>query len=427
MPTSENLRLRNSILPQALATTVKHRTLMAVVLICFPTLKEINTRRGYETGDWALDQATRKISEFARTDECLFRINGAKLVLILPSLENEAIMEMVLARITDRLSTPYEIGTTSLFMPPKIGAGYTDGLNVGSEDLLCATETALNTARKSSRNWQAEKAIPASQDPLRDFQSELKNAIEQDKLTLLFQPQVDLRTGKCVGFEALTRWQHLNTFISPDIFIPYAERSELIHQITNWTLHNALRQLKELEAQCPDGSTLRVSLNISGRCLENDLLPRSIKNALGIWGIEPERLILELTETAFIEDLKSAAHACNQLKQELGVGISLDDFGLGYSGLEILQHVDANELKIDRRFVSHVCTDERSLRIVKGLVLIAKSLGMRVVAEGIETEEIVTVLHQMSAQIGQGYLFSKPLADHEAVAWLDENRHKCNV
>ncbi len=426
MSTSANVRLRNLILPRELAAAVRHRRLVGVILISFPTLKEVNSKRGYETGDWLLEQASIKISEFAKTDECLLRVSGAKFCLILPLLREEAILEMVLARLDDQLSTPYQIAASPLFMPPKLGATYADGLGVEAGDLLNAVEAALRNACDSTKNWTIVETAAAPKELLKDLQSELKSAIEQNKLTLFFQPQVDLVSGQCIGFEALTRWQHLNTYISPDFFIPYAERSELIHQITNWTLHNSLRQLKELDEHYAGDKPLTVSLNVSGRCLDDDFLFRSIHNALAIWNVDPERLIIELTETAFMKDLTSAADACNRLKQQLGVEISLDDFGLGYSGLEILNCVNASELKIDRMFVDKMCSNERSLKIVAGLVKLADSLGMRTVAEGIESPETVSALLDMPAHLGQGFFFSKPLAESQVVAWLENHNHHSN-
>lgn len=418
MRNSAFTELRSRILPQQLEAAAAEDKLVAVIFITFPTLKEINATRGYAVGDLILERALSKVAALARNDDCLVVTSGSKFCLILPLVAHEAILEMVLCRLDDDLSAPYEIDSETIFMPGKLGAGFGSGVDIQPDDLLATTELALATVTKSTSNWHLIEAKSSASNSLNDLQSELRSALEQNKLQLYLQPQVLLDTGACVGFEALTRWPHQNRFVSPDIFIPYAERSELIGLITRWTLHNSLRQLKALDSRPGTTAPLSVSLNVSGRCIADSSFLNTVGNALAIWDVSPERLTIELTETAFLADLQTAARACNHLKQELGVKISLDDFGMGFSGLEILQKVDADELKLDKSFIAKLCSEERSRKIVSALIKLADSLNISTVAEGIEDPETRDILRSMSGHLGQGYLFAKPLSENDVLPWL---------
>ncbi len=419
---SANARLRDVILPKELEAAALHDRLLALILISFPTLKEINATRGYAVGDRMLQQALSNIEAFARNDDCLVAASGAKFCLILPLVEHEAVLEMVLCRLDDELSAAHDIDSESIFMPAKLGASYSTGKDIAPDDLLRATELALSVAAESTQNWNIVEPQASNRGNLNDLQSELRSALEKNHLRLFFQPQVTLGGRRCVGFEALTRWPHEKGWISPNVFIPYAERSDLIQVVTNWTLHNAIRQLKELDQQYSAPVPLSVSLNVSGRCLTDDFLYRTVANALAIWDLNPDRLIIELTETAFVKDLEGAAKACALLRRGLGVKISLDDFGMGYSGLEILQKVEVDELKIDRSFIAKLCSDSRSQHIVRALINLANSLGIKTVAEGIEDAETLGALRAIPGHLGQGYLFSKPLREPDIIPWLREVR-----
>ncbi len=360
----------------------------------------------------------------AKYDDCLHQTGGVQFCLVLPLLENTVILELALAKLDDALSLPYEFEGETIFMPAKLGASSSADIGIQAEDLLLAAETALASVRGSSPSWKIHQAQRPRPELFRDMQSELRNAIENNELELFYQPQIDLKSGRCVGFEALTRWPHLGTYIPPDVFIPYAEQSDLIFLITNWSIQNAVRQLQNLDNMDLGGYPFSVSVNISGRCLGEECLYNSISNALSIWNVAPERLIIELTETAFMEDLDAAAKSCNRLKHELGVKISLDDFGMGYSGMEIIHKVCADELKIDKSFIQDLHRNERSEKILTSLLALGESLGISTVAEGVESSESLRALQALSNGQAQGFLFSKALKGRYLKDWLKNDARR---
>jgi EAL domain-containing protein (putative c-di-GMP-specific phosphodiesterase class I) len=251
---------------------------------------------------------------------------------------------------------------------------------------------------------------------------ELRRALENRSLFLAFQPKVDLRTGRVCGVEALSRWVHpVHGFIPPDQFIPHAERTGLIQPLTHWCLETALERIVELRAKVPE---LSVAVNLSTRALHAGDVPATVAGLIARWGIRPEGLTLEVTESALMEDPKRALDVLHRLS-ELGLRLSIDDFGTGYSSLAYLKSLPVDELKIDKAFVMHLHEDDRDAKIVRSTIDLAHGLGLKVVAEGVETEAHVAALSAFGCDIGQGYLFSKPLPVDQWLAWAEGSKWAC--
>jgi len=245
---------------------------------------------------------------------------------------------------------------------------------------------------------------------------DLRKAIATGELCLYYQPKADLRTGLVKGVEALVRWQHPTLgFIPPDQFIPLAEQTGLITPLTHWVVETALRQCREwLDA----GRELRVAVNLSVRNLHDAGLPEAIADLLAQYGVSPRLLCCEITESAVMVDAEQALHMLHRLFA-LGVRIAIDDYGTGSASLSYLKRLPADELKIDRAFVQHVTTDQADQAIVRSTVNLAHSLGIQVVAEGVEDQATWDLLASLTCDIAQGYYLSRPLPPTDLMRWLN--------
>jgi Amt family ammonium transporter len=259
------------------------------------------------------------------------------------------------------------------------------------------------------------------------FETDLRHALDREELSMHYQPIVSISDGQLIGFEALLRWYRKDAgFIPPNKFIPVAEQSGLIQPITVWILRETSRQLAEWQKISPNYADMIVSVNISGKHLSNDDLIDDVENALADSGVRPETLKLEITESSAMENAEHTIGLLNRLKQ-IGVQLSIDDFGTGFSSLSYLQRLPFDTLKIDRSFVYSVGENGENSEILQTIISLAKSLRMRVIAEGIETESQLAVLRNLGCDYGQGYLLAKPKSKEETerllyqhVGWLPD-------
>jgi EAL domain-containing protein (putative c-di-GMP-specific phosphodiesterase class I) len=254
------------------------------------------------------------------------------------------------------------------------------------------------------------------------MESDLRRAIERKEFILHYQPIVTLETGKIDGFEALIRWQHPERgFVSPDEFISIAEETGLIIPIGQWVLEQACRQIRIWQEQFPQHPPLQISVNLSSKQFINSKLIEQIRQVMQETRVEPRSLKLEMTESMVMENFDTAIEMLQQLRQ-LGIELSIDDFGTGYSSLSYLHRFPISTLKIDRSFVSSMNDQNENAEIVRTILMLARSLKMNVVAEGVETEEQLAQLALLECEYGQGYYFSKPLDVEAASKLLTERR-----
>jgi EAL domain-containing protein (putative c-di-GMP-specific phosphodiesterase class I) len=243
--------------------------------------------------------------------------------------------------------------------------------------------------------------------------AELRDAAALGELELHYQPLIDLRTRRVEHVEALVRWAHpIRGTIAPGEFIPLAEQSGLIHPLTAWVLQSAVDQVAKWSAQ---GIDLAVAVNLSAAVLQDDDLPGAITAALADAGLDSDRLIVEITESVIAEE---GVRVALQRLADAGIHCAVDDFGTGYSSLAWLKHLPVHQLKIDRAFVTGMASDPRDRAIVQSVVALAHSLGLQVIAEGIESEDVADLLTELGADIAQGFLFCRPLPCHDLEHWL---------
>lgn len=254
----------------------------------------------------------------------------------------------------------------------------------------------------------------------RELEKDLREALKRNELQLVYQPQVDYRDHRVVGVEALLRWQHpQHGFVPPDLFIPLAEQNGSIIPIGEWVLDQACHQLRDWHDQ--GFNELRMAVNLSTVQLHHTELPRVVNNLLQVYRLPPRSLELEVTETGLMEDISTAAQHLLSLRRS-GALIAIDDFGTGYSSLSYLKSLPLDKIKIDKSFVQDVLEDEDDATIVRAIIQLARSLGMQVIAEGVETPEQESYIIAQGCNEGQGYLYSKPLPARELTGYLKQSR-----
>jgi len=298
----------------------------------------------------------------------------------------------------------------------------TIGLTMGPDDATQAEEL-LRCADLAMERARREKRLLAIYEPSLQLKSreqlsllgELRRAVDQDELRLYYQPQMELATGRVAGAEVLLRWQHpTRDLVLPAQFIPFAEQTGFIRQLTRWTLEHAVAQGAQWYR---DGRALALAVNVSADDLTDERFDQRVSNALARHGLPPALLTLEITESGFIEDPVQALHMLDRLAS-LGVNLSIDDFGTGYSSLNYLARMPVHEVKIDRSFIQELQSDPELASVVRSAIDMGHNLGLKVVAEGIEGIASAERLRHMGCDVGQGYLYAKPMPSHALEAWL---------
>lgn len=393
---------------------------LAVALIDLDDFKDINDRLGHTVGDGVIREIARRIQNALRDGDTLARFGGDELVAILPMKNVERHINLVLDRVMAAIEPAVQIGTESLAIRVSIGAAIYPRDADTAEDLLRRADLAMYRVKRHGGAGWALFEQPLEERLLRrhKVRQPLAEAIAGEEFELHYQPFVELGTGRISGFEALLRWQTPDLgLVSPAEFIPLAEESGLIVAIGDWVLQEACRQLVRLHAAGHEG--LRVAVNLSPRQFRQTGLGDRISEILHETGLDGRFLELEITEGAVMERYDEALKAMHTLHEQ-GVSVSLDDFGTGYSSLSYLQHFHINHLKVDMSFTHGIPHDEGSTVIARTIVGMAQSLGIGVIAEGIENQMQMDTLTQWKCAEGQGFFLSRPLPAKDLESLLDQ-------
>jgi diguanylate cyclase (GGDEF)-like protein/PAS domain S-box-containing protein len=397
--------------------------LFGVVLLDVDRFKVINDSLGHAAGDELLIQMGLLFASIIRRPEhTLARLGGDEFAVLLDDIDDQRDPIRVIERIDAALGRPFTVGGQDLFVRVSAGIAFGTPAYERAEDVLRDADTALYRAKLDGRARHQVFDASMHERVIQELRVEhsLRRAVERGELTLHYQPIVALADGRIVGFEALVRWQHPERgLVPPDEFIPVAEETGLIFAIGRWTLREACRALKSWEPRLPAG--LQVNVNLSGREFSQPDLAAQIETAMREVDLPPSRLKLEITESVIMRDPEAAVATLVRLK-ELGPGLCIDDFGTGYSSLSYLLRFPADALKIDRSFIAALGQRGRQDRIVEAVVSMAHSLGMSVVAEGVETLEQRDALSAFGCLYAQGFLFMKPVPAHEVEALLQQGR-----
>jgi len=366
----------------------------------------VNDAQGYARGDLALMEIASRLQIATRPDEALYRLNGDEFALVSVG-DPDAARERVraLLALTRR---PIALNGQTFVLGASAGTVLAPAQGDDAEELLKRALLAMRQAKRALREDVVfyESSLETATRQRSELEGELRHAVEVGQFTLMLQPKGSLEGRHVVGAEALIRWPHPERgLLSPDKFLPLAQECGLMPAIDRWVLRDALRQVHELKAL---GLAVPVSINLSVESLADPHLVDNVLRALRATGVEPELLEIEIPEGALMRDVETSAQVLAGL-DELGVNISVDDFGTGYSSFAYLARFPVHTLKVDRSFVAEMTTNQASRNIVKGLVRLAHSLSLQVVAEGAETEEQMAMLQRMRCDEVQGYGFGKPM------------------
>ncbi len=403
----------------------------AVVFLDLDRFKVVNDSLGHAAGDQLLIElgkrleATLRTSDtFARTEpHHLARLGGDEFVAVLDAIYSPADALRVADRLMKATTEAFNVGGHEVFVSASIGVALSNGNYSSADDILRDADTALydakNNGRGSCRLFDPEMHALAMMRL--SMENELRRGIERGELRLLYQPVQSIKTGQMVEVEALIRWEHPKRgMLLPSEFIPLAEETGLILPLGEWALHEACRQMKLWQTQMPQHRDLAVAVNVSGIQFARPEMSDQVVQALADTGLHPRHLKLEITETTIMEIGDSSLAKLNTLR-DMGVQFHLDDFGTGYSSLSYLHRMSIEALKIDRSFIATLGSDPTGTSIVQGIIALAHSLDIRVIAEGVENEAQLAKLTSLGCDFAQGYFFAKPLSPDDFVEFVREH------
>jgi len=393
---------------------------VAVLCVGLDDFKGINEQFGYQTGDQLLQALTDRLRAHSGSLGALARLGGDQFALVQAHIEQPYEAAELAQGILDDLETTFSVDQQNIRLRATIGITLYPEDGDTSEQLLQKAEQTMTLAKSRSRNrYQFYIAsVDREMRRRRELEKDLRDALLRNQLHLVYQPQIRYSDHRVVGVEALLRWQHPeHGMIPPDLFIPLAEANASIIDIGEWALDQACCQLRDWHDQ---GFTdLRMAVNLSTVQLHHAELPRVVNNLLQMYRLPPGSLELEVTETSLMEDISTAAQHLLSLRRS-GALIAIDDFGTGYSSLSYLKSLPLDKIKIDKSFVQDLIDDDDDATIVRAIIQLGKSLGMQVIAEGVETLEQETYVISEGCHEGQGYLYSKPLGARELGAYLKQ-------
>jgi len=400
----------------ALASAGRLGTDVALVVVDLDRFKEVNDTLGHRNGDEFLCIVAQRLSAALRPGDTVARLGGDEFGIVLPGATAESV-EGILRRLQDAVGAEAELAGVAVSAEASMGYAMWPADAEQPEVLLRRADLALDAAKAARASIVRYHAGIDEFDPQRlGLIAELRRAIGAGELVLHYQPKVDARTGQVSAFEALVRWEHpVRGLVPPNDFIPIAESTGLIAPLTQWVVDSALSQLAEWSLTRPG---LSIAVNISARNLRDDL-PGWLLNRLAAHRVKASQLVLEITETSFATDPVRATALLEELSAA-GVRVSLDDFGQGYTSLGSLGHLPVSELKIDRGFVVAMQHSQEDRAIVASVIELGHQLGLTVVAEGVETEEVFADLRLLGCDTVQGFLFSPAVPAVDALALADQ-------
>ncbi|MCZ6679061.1 MAG: EAL domain-containing protein [Candidatus Poribacteria bacterium] len=410
-------------LPPALARANRANQMVALMFLDLDRFKTVNDTLGHDVGDLLLQAVAERLKGCLRQMDTVARLGGDEFTLILEGLSHAEDAVTVAEKILQVMAPPFILKNHEVFVSPSIGITIYphDGDNI--EDLMKSADTAMYHAKEGGRNtyqFYTKDMNLHTVDRL-TLESDLRRAVEREEFLLHYQPQFSLNTGEVTGVEALIRWHHPERgLVAPSQFIPLAEETGLIIPIGEWVLRAACVQNKAWQAA--GFPPVRVAINLSARQFWDKRLFETVAEVLEDTGLNPRYLGLEITEGSAMQDVDYTISASQMLK-EIGVQLSVDDFGTGYSSLSYLKRFPIDMLKIDRSFVMDIPADSDDVAITTAIIALAHSLGLKVIAEGVETEDQLQFLRSLQCDEAQGFLFSRPLPAEEVTKLLSQPHH----
>jgi len=404
-------------LEQVLESASKSEQRVALMFMDLDHFKEINDTLGHPVGDLILQEVANRLAETIADNGLTARLGGDEFAVILPCIDRCRCSDMSDA-IAGALEREFQVGGHKLYVGGSIGVAMYPDHGAEVSVLMRHADVAMYSAKHTGKHTafyddtQDENSVSRLQ-----LVKDLKDAISNDHLELYYQPKLDLKREAITSVEALLRWDHPeHGMVPPDRIIPMAEQTGIIRQLTQWVLQSALQQQARWRKA---GTDISVAVNLSAHDLRDNSLPETVAELLATTGTPPEKLTLEVTESAMMSDLSNAAALLSRIK-EMGVGIAIDDFGTGFSSLSYLKKLPVRELKIDKSFVINMNNDENDAMIVHSTIDLAHNLGLSVVAEGVENQESLERLHAQGCDFIQGYHLCRPVPPDQLERWLRE-------
>jgi diguanylate cyclase (GGDEF)-like protein/PAS domain S-box-containing protein len=406
-------------LGHALARASRDGSVVGVLFIDLDDFKIVNDTLGHAVGDHLLMAVAERISGALRADDTAARLGGDEFAALIENVQDPGAVEETASRILAALAAPIYVDGETLYAVASIGITTTPEAD-NADELLRQADLALYVAKGAGKNqWRRYQShLHGAMVERLELRSALDHAVNEGSFLLQYQPIMNLHTDEAVGFEALVRWDHpVRGVIAPDQFIEVAEESGLIVPMGRWVLDQALHTVAQWRRLLPAGGQPYVSVNVSVRQFRQAGFVEQVRTSLDYAGVPAQALMLEITETLLMGDDERIWADLEQLR-ELGVRIAIDDFGTGYSSLGYLRQRPIDVLKIDKTFIDDMVTDAQQHALVSGIISLAQTLNLTVIAEGIETDRHRDTLARLGCPLGQGYLFSSPVGPTEALTWL---------
>lgn len=389
--------------------------------------KRVNDDLGHEAGDQLLIEIAKRLKQRLRAEDTIARLGGDEFAIIMSGIASVEKAQLMATDVQNMIAKPIKLAAAEVLVTASMGITLSPKDALGIEDLLRNADLAMYKAKNAGRNgfyFYNDALNKALQESIL-LESELRIALKEQEFELYYQPQIDLKTGKIFGFEALLRWNHpTRGMIPPNIFIPVAEQSGLIVALGEWVLTEASLFIARLNQK--HNQSYMVAVNLSARQFKDKNVANIIQHSIARAGIKSEWLDIELTESMLMGDINEAIQQMQDIKA-LGVQLSIDDFGTGYSSLSYLKRFPIDTLKVDRAFIKDIPHDKDDMAISDAIIAMAHKLNMKVIAEGIEHKEHVQFLVEKQCQVGQGYLFSPPIPEQQIELFLNESQAYQNL
>jgi diguanylate cyclase (GGDEF)-like protein len=417
-----NRLLFNELLSKTLSNATRNSESLAVIFLDLDRFKVINDTLGHTLGDQLLQSVAQRLQDLLRGGDTIARWGGDEFTILLPRVTDIEEVTQVAYRILQALKDAFHLQGHELYVSASLGIALLDRNSPDAETLIQHADAALYYAKDKGRNnYQFYSVSLSAKNPeLLTLEKSLRYALERNELRLYYQPRVNIATGEITSMEALLRWQHPEMgLVAPSVFIPLAEESGLIIPVGEWVLRTACSQNKTWQdAGFPP---IMIAVNLSLKQFRQPKLVEIIATVLEQTGLEPRFLELEIMETTAIEDVDFTRRVLEDL-QQMGVYISIDDFGTGHSSLSRLQLLPLHNLKIDQSFIKDLTQDAKVAHIIKAIVTLGHSLGLKLTAEGVETQEQLEFLKSINCEEVQGFLFYRPLSAQKATEILENKR-----
>jgi diguanylate cyclase (GGDEF)-like protein/PAS domain S-box-containing protein len=394
----------------------EHGQRVALLMLDLSRFKEVNDTLGHDVGDEVLREVARRFTSQLHSSALISRIGGDEFTVVLADVERREVIESLCARLLDSLRSPIAARGVAIEVGVSIGIAFSPDHSQDAKELLRLADVAMYVAKRNGTAFEIYDRDDDKHTVRRlGMLSELRAAIEHGGMSLHYQPQVNLKTGKAESVEALVRWRHdMHGNVDPGEFVALAEATDLIRPLTDWTLRQALADLATWNKR---GVELRVAINISARVIQDVDFPRRLETLIRETNTRPAQVELEITESAMLVDPERARHIVRSL-HSLGVLIAIDDYGTGFSSLGYLRDLRVHALKLDKSFVVDLEARAQNRVIVESTVQMAHALGLRVVAEGVETEWAKSYLESVGYDVGQGYWFARAMSATDCYAWV---------